>query len=417
MQPSDSSHEVGVIWRVPQDTPRLRFVLRVLCEIWTPLPYKIVPADQWKPAEVPTGWRVIDYGIPDLGASHLRLPYSGFIAQTGTSFLSVSWDLGGFFPGEGDFGWDLPAMAFYVLTLYPLYDWRYGYDEWGLYAWHQAPFYGAPFWREPFLLQRWYELLERLEIRLPHPPFTWEIGWDIDHLYAWKGRGGLRWWLGGVWHRDLHKRLSVRFGKNRDPYDTIEEIVSNFSPERARFFFLLSNRHRRDSLVSPHHPDVRRTIQMLLSKGYAVGLHPSFESRDAPQRLLAEKGLLEQFAGRPITQSRQHYLRFRWPDTFQELSNAGIREDFTLAFPKRSGFLLGTTLPVPFYRVDKERELPLWLWGPGLMDRAYIAVAPPEEVEQEVRRLLQVGRQVGGRLHFIWHNSTWPFLPLPVFTE
>lgn len=406
-------NDTGLIWRVREASPRLRYVLRVLCERWTPLPYRIVTDAE--DIQTPTGWRTIAYGSTKPIQADLTLPYSGFIAWDHTDFVLPRWNDGGFFPGEGDFGWDLPAMAFYVLTLYPLYAWRYGYDEWGLYAWHHAPFYEAPFWNEPFVLQRWYELLAKLDLRVKKPSFQWEIGWDIDHLYAWKGRGGLRWWLGGIRRKDLHRRLQARQGIIPDPYDTIDLICSHFSPEHSRFFFLLSQAHPRDSLVSPRHPDVRRVVQRLVQAGYAVGIHPSFRSREEPHRISQEKNLLEAYAEQPISQSRQHYLRFWMPDTFQALIDAGIKEDFTLAFPKRSGFLLGTTLPVPFYRVDIEREMPLTLWGPALMDRVLMD-AGISVLAAEIQRLLRVGRETGGRLHFIWHNSTWDMLPLEAFT-
>lgn len=403
--------DTGLVWRVRVDTPRLRYVVKVLCETWSALPYRIVPAEEWETATVPTGWRVIDYGSGQRAGADLVLPYSGFLEQAGIDFILPPWNAGGFFPGEGDFGWDLPAMAFYVLTLYPLYDWLYGYDEWGLYAWHHTPFYEAPFWREPFLLKHWQALLELLNLRLPKPRFTWEIGWDIDHLYAWKGRGGWRWWLGGLRRGDLPLRLRVRKGRTPDPYDTISVITEHFSPDKARFFFLLSQAHPRDSLISPDHPDLQRVIRQLVEKGYAVGLHPSFRSRDEPERIQKEKERLEAYTGTPVLHSRQHYLRFWMPHTLQTLVNAGIREDFTLAFPKRSGFLLGTTLPVPFYRVDTEEELPLILWGPVLMDRVLIN-AGFSALTTEIQRLLETGRATGGRLHFIWHNSTWHMLPL-----
>ncbi|MEN3040859.1 MAG: hypothetical protein ABDH66_04900 [Bacteroidia bacterium] len=407
---------MGIIWRVRADTPRLRYVLQVLCEHWLHIPYRIVASPDWGAQAVPTGWRVIGYDGDHSQKADVVLPYSGFIERSGTNFTLPPWNEGGFFPGEGDFGWDLPAMAFYILTAYPLYEWPYGYDEWGNYAWHRAPFYEAAFWKEPFVLKRWYELLQRLDMRFPKPAFHWEMGWDIDHLYLWKGRSGLRWWLGGLRHGDLWKRLKVRFGVAADPYDTIHIITQLFSPEHSRFFFLLSNRHRRDSLVSPFHPELRETIRSLVNQGYSVGIHPSFETRDKPLRLQGEIALLTKFAGQAVRQSRQHYLRYWMPQTFQALAEAGIAEDFTLAFPKRSGFLLGTTLSVPFYRVDIDKVLPLHLWGPALMDRAYIDTFP-QEVEGEIQRLFQVVQDTGGRLHFIWHNSTLHFLPQVIFMK
>lgn len=405
----------GLIWRVLTRTPRLEYVLEVLFTKWLGISHLIVSAEEWPSFQVPTGWRVIAYGTEDLGPADMIVPYSGFIAQAGTSFILPPWDEKGFFPGEGSFPYDLPASAFYVLTLYPLYQWPYGYDEWGVYAWHKAPFYTAPFWERPFLLLQAYELLERMELYWPRPAFRWEIGWDIDHLFAYRGRGGLRWWMGGIRRGDLTTRLRVRRSREPDPYDTIHSITALFSPSNSRFFFLLSQRHPRDSLISPRHPALRETIQLLDRQGFSVGIHPSFTTRDEPGRLVEEKQLLESYLQKPVTQSRQHYLRFWWPTLMTDLVQAGIQHDFTLAFPRRSGFLLGTTLPVPAYRADREQPLPLFLHSPVLMDRAYIDTSPPDEVEREVERLLRLGKEVGGTLHFIWHNSTWAKLPLPLF--
>lgn len=403
----------GLIWCVPARTPRLEYVLQVLLGEWLKLPYAIIPASEW-PQPIPTGWRVLAYGTACPEAD-LHIPFSGFLLREGTDFVLPPWDEKGFFPGVGDFGWDLPAMAFYVLTLYPLYRWPYGYDQWGLYAWHKAPFYTAPFWQEPFLLLRLYELLDRLGIRWPRPAFHWEIGWDIDHLYAWKGRGGLRWWIGGLRRKDLFLRLKTRLGRHPDPYDTIHAITATFSPAHSRFFFLLSQRHKRDSLIAPTHPALRQAIQKLYQKGYAIGIHPSFLSREKPRYFFKEKALLERYlGGKPVTESRQHYLRFYWPDLAEVLTQAGIERDYTMAFPERSGFLLGTTLPVPVYHVGWERRVSLTLIGPALMDQVYLQREDFLGLREEIQRLVQVVQKAGGLLHLLWHNSTWWYLPKEV---
>lgn len=404
----------GVVWCVPRLTPRLRYVLEVLFTEWLGLPWCAVEVQDRASLRVPTGWKLIAYGT-SLPEADLTLPYSGFIEAEGTAFFLPEWDAGGFFPGEASYPWDLPAMAFYVLTLYYLYEWPYGYGEWGLYAWQRAPFYRAPFWEEPFLLKRVYELVERVGFRWPKPAFTWEVGWDIDHLYAYKGRGGWRWWLGGLRRGDLRQRIAVRFAGAPDPYDTFSAITAAFSPDRSLFFFLLSQRHSRDSLISPHHPDLRRTVRTLRDRDYRIGIHPSYTTPEHPERFFREKALLESYLGESVVRSRQHYLRFRWPSLLDHLEEAGIREDYTLAFPERSGFLLGTTLPVPAYRVDEERRVSLHLIGPALMDQVYLRRGDLAGLHAEVKRLLEVGKRYGGRIHLLWHNSTWDALPLYLF--
>jgi len=41
------------------------------------------------------------------------------------------------------------------------------------------------------------------------------------------------------------------------------------------------------------------------------------------------------------------------------------------------------------------------------MDQAYLRRGDSAGLAQEVQRLYAAVSQVGGKLHFIWHNSTW----------
>jgi len=298
-------------------------------------------------------------------------------------------------------------MGFYVLSLYPLYEWPYGYDRYGLYRWEQLPFYTARFWEYPFLQAHWYRVLDVLGYPYNKPSFHWEVGWDIDHPYAWKGRWNARWWMGGLRRKNLHKRLLAQLNFIHDPYDTHEEIIRHFPPAHTRFFLLLSSSHRWDSLISPGHPFWRAWAQTLVAQGYSVGIHPSYRSREKPALILQEKALLEAHTGQPVTFARQHYLRYFWPDTFYRLAEAGIKADYSMAFPERSGFLLGTALPTSLYDASREQAMPLWFHPVALMDQVYLRREDEEGLAKEVRRLYEVVARTGGKLHFLWHNSTW----------
>jgi hypothetical protein len=398
----EASEKPLIAWFLPALSPRVEFVIRTLCAEWLDIPFWIgTPSDT--PPQTP--YRIA-CGCQVAGALHLSAHALLWLRET--PFFLPKWNEEGLFPTqEGDYPYDLLAMAFYVLSLYPLYEWPYDYDTYGLYRWERLPFYEAKFWSYPFLQVHWYRILDLLGYPYEKPPFAWEVGWDIDHPYAWKGRVGLRWWIGGLRRGDLHKRILAQLGKLADPYDTHEEIIRYFPPLHARFFMLVSDAHRLDSLVSPTHPFWRKQIQRLLEKGYAVGLHPSYRTREEPARLQAEKTLLESYTGSPVYFSRQHYLRYFWPDTFYHLAAAGIREDYSLAFPERSGFLLGTALPTSLYDASREKPLPLRFHPVALMDQVYLRRGDRVGLAQEIQRLYAAVSETGGKLHFIWHNSTW----------
>ncbi len=391
-----------IAWFLPALGPRPQFVIRTLCEDWLNIPCWIgTPAD----SAPETPYRIAcDCKVP--GA--INLPAHSLLWGQGTSFFLPTWDDEGLFiTREGDYSYDLLAMAFYVLSLYPLYEWPYDYDAYGLYRWERLPFYEAKFWSYPFLQVHWYRILELLGYPYRKPPFSWEVGWDMDHPYAWKGRWNLRWWVGGLRRKNLLKRILAQFGWVSDPYDTHEEIIRAFPPQHSRFFMLLSNTHRLDSLVSPKHAFWRRWTQVLIKRGYEVGLHPSYQTREAPVRLRTEKKLLETYTGRPISFSRQHYLRYFWPETFYHLAAAGIKEDYSLAFPGRSGFLIGTALPTSLFDASCNEPLPLRFHPVALMDQVYLQRGDLEGLEKEIQRLYRVVSETGGKLHILWHNSTW----------
>ncbi len=395
-----AAEAVGLVCAVSALTPRLRFVLSTIFEQWLRIPVVVTTEPvRYQRVHLACGIRV---------PRALELPLHPLLQGRGTAFYLSKWDEAGFFPlKDADYSHDLLAMAFYVLSLYPLYEWPYGYDEWGLYAWDRAPFYEAPFWAQPFLQEHVYRLLDAIGFSFQRPGFTWEVGWDIDHPYAWRGRWGLRWWAGGIRRRNLSQRLLAQLGRVHDPYDTLAEIQATFRPQHSRFFFLMSSRHRLDSLVSPQHPVWKQLAGQLLRQGYSVGLHPSYCAREKPAFIRREKTRLERLLNRPVTCSRQHYLRYFWPDTFYHLAAAGIQADYSLAFPARSGFLLGVALPTALYDAKRERPLPLNFWPPALMDQVYLRTGDIEGLAHEIQRLYTLLRQTGGHLHLIWHNSTW----------
>jgi hypothetical protein len=398
----EASTKPLIAWFLPERTPRTEFVIRTLCAEWLGIPYWIgTPADTppYTPYRIACGCNVP-------GAFHF--PLHPLLRGRGTTFFLPAWDEEGLFPTpSGDHSHDLLGMAFYVLSLYPLYEWPYAYDAYGLYRWEALPFYQAGFWKYPFLQVHWYRVLDAMGYPYQKPSFHWEVGWDIDHPYAWKGRWGLRWWIGGLHRKNLHKRILAQIDRVDDPYDRHEQIIRHFPPEHARFFMLLSNTHRLDSLVPPTHPFWREWSRALLLQGYAVGLHPSYRSREKPALIAREKALLEAYTGRPVTFSRQHYLRYFWPETFYHLFAVGIREDYSLSFPERSGFLLGTALPTSLYDASQDKPLPLRFHPVALMDQAYLRRGDSAGLAQEVQRLYAAVSQVGGKLHFLWHNSTW----------
>src|SRR5690606_4274839 len=96
-----------------------------------------------------------------------------------------------------------------------------------------------------------------------------------------------------------------------------------------------------DKNISPTNPAMQSLIRELASEG-RVGLHPSYFSTEASV-FRQEKNMLEEITGRPISWSRQHYVRMRLPDTYRTLIDRGITDDWSMGYGARLGFRAGTS--------------------------------------------------------------------------
>jgi peptidoglycan/xylan/chitin deacetylase (PgdA/CDA1 family) len=100
--------------------------------------------------------------------------------------------------------------------------------------------------------------------------------------------------------------------------------------------------------------EYEKTIKLLLSHGWEVGLHSN--STSTPEEINLERRSLEKTAGKPVYGSRVHYLKIA-QNTFSNLAQAGIKYDSSLSFNKEqidtrnTGYLVKGTLivfPVTF---------------------------------------------------------------------
>lgn len=79
-------------------------------------------------------------------------------------------------------------------------------------------------------------------------------------------------------------------------------------------------------------------LQNLHQEGFEIGLHPSFSSWRKSALLANQRQTLMNAVKRPVSYSRQHWLRFSWIHTWRAQEEAGLNFDTTLMFNDRPGF-------------------------------------------------------------------------------
>ena len=238
---------------------------------------------------------------------------------------------------------------------------------------------------------------------------------DIDLAYCFKHKGLIRTFAG--YFKDVSKfrvldlwyRTMVILGFKKDPFDTFDELISLQKQHGIKtiFFFSVGDYTTFDKNTSSRNSSYRSLIKSVAD--YAnVGLHPSYFTSKEENKLQKEKLRLEAIVNRPIEKSRQHYLRFYLPETYQNLINLEVKEDYTMGYAAHYGFRASTCTPFYFYDLEFEIQTPLKIYPFAVMDgtlKDYLKLPNKKSFEIIIDLANQV-KKVDGTFITLFHNDT-----------
>jgi peptidoglycan/xylan/chitin deacetylase (PgdA/CDA1 family) len=239
-------------------------------------------------------------------------------------------------------------------------------------------------------------------------PFAVCLTHDIDGVYRSalsKGYATLSSLKNGDFIKALASAKQVRSKKL--PFCNFQEIM-NLEEEygaRSSFYFLALAPGDQDYAYDVR--DLEGEIGMIADAGWEVGLHGGHRAYCDPEALAAEKQRLEAVLGRPVVGYRNHYLRFRVPETWEHLSRAGFRYDATFGYADCAGFRNGMCHPFKPYDLKAGceidiLEIPLTIMD-GTLDR-YMRLDAGKAWEV-TRRLIDATERCHGVITILWHNT------------
>jgi hypothetical protein len=238
---------------------------------------------------------------------------------------------------------------------------------------------------------------------------------DIDNAFAYKEKGLVR--TIGAFARsisqfnleEIGERLKVLLGRRKDPFDTYEyqlEVQKKYNL-KVIYFILLAEYGINDKNVSLQSRRFQSLIKSLAD--YAeVGLHPGFNSNKNIKKLKEEHARLEDILKREVTKSRQHFLRLTLPETYRNLIDLDITDDFTMGFASRIGFRAGICSSFNFYDLDLDIETKLRVHPFAVMDSSlkYYMKLSPDNAMAYVAPLINDIKAVNGTFISVWHNES-----------
>ncbi len=239
---------------------------------------------------------------------------------------------------------------------------------------------------------------------------------DIDIAFSHLWKGNFRNFFAAskdlilLKFHNINTRRKVLTGVMHDPYDSFDAIehVSNEFCE-TRIFWHLGTYGKYDKNISRNNPNHQQLIRKIAMKS-KIGLHPSYASNLSIKVLKKESSLLNAITNRPIKESRQHFLKLTFPETYMMLMHAGFEKDYSMGYADDVGFRAGTAHIHTFFNVLENRSYPEFRIVPFCyMDgtlKDYLKL-DTEKSKQLISKLMVEVKEYGGVFSFIWHNHSF----------
>ena len=372
----------------------------------------------------------INYGQKRICTNEILVPDSGFLFENSIHPKKPSIthhnDLIALFPiavTAADFTFDLFSMIFFLISRYEEYQ-EFTPDQHGRFTANQSMAAQHGFLQLPLVdlwVQQFVQLLQNRypQTLIPPSEYKFQPTYDIDLAWAYRHKGFLRTILSGIRNflkgdfQSLTKQVSVSLGKSNDPFFTFNELdlLHKRFQLKPLYFFLLGNYATYDKNVSHKSIALQELIKQI-NQQYKVGIHPSYASNVKTNLLGVEISRLEKITGEQIWRSRQHFLKLRFPSTYQNLLDHNIQADYSLGYADDIGFRASTSKAFYWYDLEKEEKTELLLHPFEVMDvtlKQYLQLQPDAAVET-VSRLVDSIKKTNGVFTTLWHNSSFSYI-------
>jgi peptidoglycan/xylan/chitin deacetylase (PgdA/CDA1 family) len=174
---------------------------------------------------------------------------------------------------------------------------------------------------------------------------------------------------------------------------------------KSTFYFLTLDSGNEDFTFSIEELDGE--LGHILDDGWEVGLHGGHEAYNNPTEIKRKKQKLEKVLKKEVIGYRNHYLRFKTPETWELLAEAGFSYDSTFGYHDCAGFRNGMCHPFSPYNLNKGKEIdileiPLNIMDTTLFSQMHLDFEQAWNLTEKL--ILTVERQ-RGVLTILWHNT------------
>ncbi len=313
---------------------------------------------------------------------------------------------------------DIFAASFYLLSRYEEYLPQVR-DEYGRFLATESIAFKYGFLHQPVVDIWAYKFKAQLQKQFPNfhfPERTYSIKpiIDVPCAYNFRLKGIMR-TIGGIVKdffglklKTLYNRFAVLFGFKHDPFDTFKYIINKQKQTKFKFwfFFLIGGYSTYDKGTNPNNKAFKSLIKHIADYCH-VGLKVSFFGIEDIGVLKKEKERMESIINTSLVATRQSYSKLNFPESYRNLVELEIKEDYTMGYVNQVGFRAGSCTPFLFYDLDYETQTPLMINAYHLMDYALLKYRSLLDKKKALNEIISEIKEVNGQFVPVFHNYTF----------
>lgn len=244
--------------------------------------------------------------------------------------------------------------------------------------------------------------------KIPYRPI---ITHDVDRYYKWKNARSIL----GEYRRILRRESSwglvetlISFSKRnqKDPFSNLLEIAEmDLKSGLQSVFYIMTTQEEHPTNINDYNvedKEVEIVLRQLLELGAEIGLHTGILTFDDAERMKEQKKRLETVIDTKVVRSRQHYLKYEYPTTFEILESIGIQNDSSilveLATEEREKATTYTMLD------DDGNSMGLTQTPLVFMDTHHMLLKD-DVILAILEESLAPAKENGGEVMVLWHNN------------
>lgn len=208
--------------------------------------------------------------------------------------------------------------------------------------------------------------------------------------------------------KSAFKLLFKNMYKKWNPWWNFKDIMALEEKYGAKssFYFITSSKNI-DNRINYNIEDLENELGEILDGGWEVGLHGGYYAYNSIDEIKNEKKKLEDVLGKKVIGYRNHFLRFKVPDTWSLLEKVGFKYDTTFGYADTVGFRNGMCHPFKPFNLSTNEEINILEISLNIMDGTLFDYMNLDmEGAWEITKLLiDTVEKYNGVITILWHNT------------